>query len=296
MSGTIGRIRVSLDFECGWGVIAGGQWRANQAAGVYRDLRPALKRFTQRLDELELPFTWAVVGAMVDDPTKRSLSHLRGRFAKEARDFLDDADETTFDGRDLLDMIMGMRTKQSFGTHTYSHLLFSDTEQGPEVIAEDLARAAKTNAALGLDCTRLVFPRNHTGHYDIVMSSGVTHVRMPPINAFDPTTPPGLLKRAISLYSRPVSSVSERVTSSGLTLHYASEFLNWGTSSGATKRYLHQRRISRALTCSAKGADVHFWLHPFNLAQTAGLMGKMDDFLGQVAQLRDRGLITIAGF
>ncbi len=291
-----GKVRISLDFECGWGVATGGQWRANQTAGIYRDLRPALKRFTRQLDDLEFSFTWAAVGAMIDEPENRDFSHLRGQYARDVGEFLAEAEEPTVDGRDLLDMINGMRTSQQFGTHTYSHLLFSDPEQGAEVVAIDMALATETNRALGLDCTRLVFPRNHFGHFDIVGGAGITHARMPPRNAPDPTNRPGALRRAWSLSFRPVSPVWEEKTPSGLTLHYASEFLNWGVSGGAVKRHLHQRRISRALARAADGADVHFWLHPFNLAQTPSLMGFMESFLRQVAQYRDRGLISVTGF
>ncbi len=291
-----GKVRISLDFECGWGVAADGQWRANQAAGIYRDLRPALKHFTKQLDDLEFALTWAVVGAMIDDPEKRDFSHLRGQYARDIGEFLAEADEATIDGRDLLDTISGMRTPQLFGTHTYSHLLFSDPEQGVDVFAKDLARAKEANEAFGLDCTRLVFPRNHFGHFDIVRAAGITHVRMPPRNTPDPTNRPGRIRRAWSLYSRPVSPVWEEEDSSGLTLHYASEFLNWGVSGGSLKRYMHQHRISRALAHAANGADVHFWLHPFNLSQTPGLKDFMDDFLRQIAEYRDRGLISVTGF
>ena len=141
-------------------------WRAVEAAGVYRDLRPALRRFTERLDELELSFTWAVVGGMVDEPGKRDVSHLRGVFARDMAEFLAQAEGTTVDGRDLLDIVTGLRTKQSFGTHTYSHLLLSDPDQGADVVAEDLARAVEVNRRIGLDASRIVFPRNHSGHLE----------------------------------------------------------------------------------------------------------------------------------
>lgn len=293
---TKGKIRLSLDFECGWGVAQGGGWRAVETAGVYRDLRPALRRFTRRLDELELSFTWAVVGGMIDDPATRDVSHLRGGFAHDVVTFLSEAEQSTIDGRDLLDMVTSLRTKQSFGTHTYSHLLFSDPEQGQEVIAEDLARSVAVNARQGLDTTRLVFPRNHSGYLETVAAAGITHARMPPTNTPDPTARPGPMRRAISLATRPIASVVEIRDASGIMFHHASELLNWGASASRLKRALVRRRKILAIENATHGKDIHFWIHPFDLVQTKGLGDDMQEFLLQVAALRDRGLIEVGGF
>jgi hypothetical protein len=292
---TKGRIRLSLDFECGWGVAQGGGWRAVEAAGVYRDLRPALKRFSQRLDELELSFTWAVVGGMVDEPSARDVSHLRGEFARDMAVFLSEAEETTVDGRDLLDIVTALRTKQSFGTHTYSHLLFSDPEQGVDVIAEDLSRAVAVNRRLGLDYSRLVFPRNHSGHLNTVAAAGITHARMPATNMPDPTARPNPFIRAISLATRPVALVVETKDGSGVVLHHASELLNWGSTGSSLKRALIRRRRRLALESAKRGGDIHFWIHPFDLVQTKGLGDDMQQFLFNLATLRERGVIDVGG-
>lgn len=296
MTGQKGKVRLSLDFECGWGVAQGGDWRAVEAAGVYRDLRPALRRFTRQLDDLELSFTWAVVGGMVDEPSARDVSHLRGGFAQDMKVFLAEAEEPTVDGRDLLDIVVGLKTRQSFGTHTYSHLLFSDTEQGPEVIAKDLAQAAAVNQRLGLDTSRLVFPRNHAGHLEIVAATGISHVRLPPFGSADPTARPGPLQRGLSLAVRPVSTVIEIVDDSGVVGHHASELLNWGASASVVKRALVRRRRKRAMNEAMRGGDIHFWIHPFDLVQTKGLDNDMAAMLSQIASLRDRGLIDVGGF
>lgn len=296
MTGGKGKIRMSLDFECGWGVAQGGSWRSTEATGVYRDLRPALRRFTQRLDELELSFTWAVVGGMVDEPSERDVSHLRGDFSHDIKVFLAEAEEPTVDGRDLLDMVTCMKTKQSFGTHTYSHLLLSDPEQDREVIAKDLARAVAVNTRLGLDASRLVFPRNHSGHFGILMNAGITHVRMPPTNSDNPTARPGALRRGLSLAMRPISTVDEIGDGSGVVCHHASELLNWGASASMLKRILMKQRRKRAIEVAMRGGDIHFWVHPFDLVQTKGLDSDISAMLTQIASLRDKGLIDTGGF
>lgn len=291
-----GKIRISLDFECGWGVAQNQGWRAVEAAGVYRDLRPALRRFARQLDQLELSLTWAVVGGMVDEPSARDVSHLRGGFANDMKVFLAEAEEPTIDGRDLLDIVLDIRTKQVFGTHTYSHLLFSDPEQLPEVIAADLARAVAVNRGLGLEASRLVFPRNHTGHFDQVAAASISHVRMPPIDSANPTARPGKLRRYIDAVIKPPSPVIEHSSPEGLTLHHATEFLNWGVGASAAKRHIHWRRVNKAVEAARRGSDIHFWLHPFNLAQKSGLNASLEDLLVQIAGMRDRDEIDVGGF
>lgn len=291
-----GKVTISLDFECGWGYVSDGSWYDRQSKGVYKNLRPALNRFVTRLDELEFETSWAVVGAMIDVPRQRDFSHLKGSYAKAIQRFASDAEEMTHDGRDLLDMVTSMRTRQRFGTHTYSHIVFSDSEQNPCVFAEDLSRAVKVNTSLGLEADRLVFPQNHYGHLDTVRAAGITHARMPAFNAVDPRNRPGRLARAVSTISRPVSPIVEKLDESGLVLHYASEFLNWGAQSGFSKRGLHRRRINRAITQASNGSDVHFWLHPFNLVETPGLDVFLDNLLVRIARLRDRDAIQVGGF
>ncbi|MCF7749060.1 hypothetical protein GLP43_16015 [Sulfitobacter sp. M39] len=291
-----GNVRLSLDFECGWGVAQGGGWRRAEASGVYRNLRPALRRFTQRLEELELSFTWAVVGGMIEDPHARDLSHLRGAFDRDMKTFLAEAEDFTVDGRDLLDMVTNLKTKQTFATHTYSHLLFSDPEQDINVVTEDLTRAIAVNTRLGLDASRLVFPRNHVGHIGILKDLGITHVRMPPANSKNPTARIGALKRGLALMARPVAVVTERVDETGIVCHHASELLNWGVSASVLKRKLIQRRRKLALEEAVRGGDIHFWVHPFDLVQTKGLEGDIFAMLTHIANLREQSVIDVGGF
>lgn len=291
---TKGTVRVSLDFECGWGMAQGGGWRPKEEAGVYTGLRPAFDRFVSRIDELEFSFLWAVVGAMIDEPSQINLDHLQGSFAQDAKIFLSEAKGPTKDGRDLMDSLMSMKTKQTFGSHTYSHLLASDTDQDYKAYGNDIAQSVRVNKSWGVDAQKLVFPRNIVGHSQVLSDLGFTHIRMPPKNAALGSR--SLTKRTLDYLNRPVSPVSEEQDDSGLNLHYASEFLNWGHQSPSFKKRLHSRRVRAALKHAENGGDVHFWLHPFNLAETVGLSDVVDGFLLDLKRLEDRDKITVSGF
>ena len=95
---------------------------------------------------------------------------------------------------------------------------------------------------------------------------------------------------------RPFSPVAEFGDESGLLLHYATEFLNWGKQSGVAKRKLQRLRIERALRLASNGADVHFWLHPFNLVETPGLGDFVDQLLIRIAGFRDQNQLRVTGF
>jgi len=168
MSGVI----LSLDFECGWGSVDTGLWRERERAGVYEDLRPALRRFVDRLDTTEFSATWAVVGAMIEPEEMRDTNHLKGAYRNAVAEFRKEARASTHDGRDLLDIILSARTAQRFGTHSYTHLRFIDPEQDAGVYTEEIARARAANARAGIDADRLVCPRNELGHVETIAHSG----------------------------------------------------------------------------------------------------------------------------
>jgi len=291
---SVGKIRISMDFECGWGSVEDGNWRSREAAGVYDTLRPAMRRYLDALDRFQVPCTWACVGAMIDDPKARDLSYLKGSYDRKTREFLAEAKPNTIDGRDLLAMIQATTCAQSFGTHSYSHMNFQDPEQDDAVARAEMENAARANGLRGIAHDRLVFPRNLFGHFDAVMAAGTTVARMPAHNA---TSGGGLLARAWASYARPPSPVLEQVdASSGLTLHYGSEFLNWGARAGGGKQALTKRRHTRALEAAARGADIHFWLHPCDLAETPGLDKHVETVLARIAILRDKGLVETVPF
>lgn len=290
-----GKVTISLDFEAGWGVIDNGKWRLREKAGVYDRLRPALRRFVAQLDATEISCIWAVVGGMVDDPALRDISHLKGSYRAKADRFLAEAKPATKDGRDLLDTVLAARCAQRFGTHGYSHVLFSDPEQDADVFAAELQRARAVNARYGLDAGFFVFPENRFGHLETVRAAGVSMVRMPALNASAQPGAGTAVSRAMGAVLRPPSPVAERQDASGLRLHHGTELLNWGAGAGAAKTWLTKRRIEGALRAARGGAHVHFWLHPFNLAETRGLLAYVEDLLSCLARWRDAGEIEISG-
>ncbi|MFO6464825.1 hypothetical protein ACK8OR_10560 [Jannaschia sp. KMU-145] len=295
------RVTITLDFECGWGAIGDGMWRTREAAGVYDRMRDDIPRFVDTLGRLGLELTWACVGAMISDPAEIRIDHLGGRFATQARRFLDEARPTSRDGRDLLAVVRACRHPQSFGSHTYTHVLLDDADQSRDGIARELERARAANDATGIAANLLVFPRNRAAHLDLVAASGFHRVRLAP----DPPTGgigviaaamPGLLGRgARSVFARP-SAARRYAHPAGPEAETGTDLLDWGARPAIGKRAATRRRIRRALETAKSGHPIHLWLHPFNLSETVGLLAETTEFLERIAQLRDRGEIIVEGF
>ena len=289
-------IILSLDFECGWGSVDTGLWRERERAGVYEELRPALRRFVDRLDATEFAATWATVGALIEPPEARNTDHLKGAYREAVTGFRRDAAASTHDGRDLLDIVLSARTPQRFGTHSYTHVRFIDPDQDAQVYAEELARARAANARAGIAADRLVCPRNEIEHIDTIARSGIECLRTPPALKTTPVVR-GTAARLWRALTAPPEPVREERRPDGLLLHSGTEFLNWGRSANAVKRAVTRRRIDAALRCAAAGrGDVHFWLHPFNLVETPGLLDYALSVLDRIARLRDAGRVSVAAF
>ena len=284
-----GAITISLDFEAGWGVIGNGDWRLRESQGVYRDLRHALGRFIDLLDTLEIPCIWAVVGAMIEDPNQRDFSHLNGVYGKKVHEFLAESEAMTHDGRDLLDIVLRAKSTQVFGTHGYSHVLFDDPEQDGSVYRSEFDRALAANARANLAANFFVFPQNRMSYFDVVAEAGIKVARTPPANASVSNRSHGPIGRAVGSLLRPVSPVVETTLENGLSLHAGSELLNWGTYGGWAKAALVRRRNRRALHSALAGNHIHYWLHPFDLVATDGLMSFTEQLLISAARARDAG-------
>ena len=288
-----GTLVVSMDFEIGWGAIENGYWKSRQERGVYEDQRRAMKKLVASLDSLEVSLTWATVGAMLENPDSEKLSHLPKTARASIRHFIDTSAESTRDGRDLFDMVIGAKTKQEIGSHTYSHTRF--TYPGFDLPARniDLEHSVSTLADQGVrNPVSFVYPLNHSGCVDSVLENGFQLARIAPVAFRSHHNRASKLKDA--LISPPPMSYQSTV-SERLKLHSGSLFFNWRTGSSApVRKIIIERQCRRGLDYIVKNGGVfHIWLHPFNLTETKGLLDGLIEFLTSATLLRDQGLIAI---
>lgn len=300
---TLGSLTITLDFELGWGVWENGRWAERQARGVYRDLRPALRRFTDGLAARELSLSWATVGAMVAPRQAGEFDHLPEAARARIATFVAQAEPATTDGRDLFDLVADCAAPQHIGLHSHSHTRFDFPGMTAAAVETEMrhCRAALSHAA-GDRVERvapggiamLVFPENIMRHWDAVARAGVTLARTPA----DRRSPrlPGSLGAAVDLARTPALSRSD-AQYAGVAAWTGSMFFNWYGAGAALRRRAVVRRAHRALARAARdGGNLHLWLHPWNLSDTPGLAEELDGLLDAAAALRDAGRLEVVPF
>lgn len=285
----MGRVTISLDFELGWGDIESGLWKPRQHRGVYRDLRAAMARFVAEADDLEIPMTWATVGGMIADPSAEDFDHLPPRFAAAARDFLKVADAPSRDGRDLFDLVQGMKTRQDIGSHTFSHTRFAIADYDKAAKAQDMALSLRTLKARGVDQASFVFPLNQASDLDVLADAGVRVARL------SPKRPKSKMGKMAELLKGYVPAEVETAGPNGLRCKSGSLLYSWSDrSSWPLRRIAIKRQTAKALRKAATSDyALHLWLHPFNLSGTPRLLDDISGLLIEIAGLRDAGRIDV---
>ncbi len=285
----IGRVIISFDFEIGWGDITNNRWRARQKLGVYEEVRTVLRQLLTEMDNLELPVTFATVGAMFDDPERRMLDHLPEGAKTIANIALRDGDQQTFDGRDLFDMVLNSRTNHEIACHSYSHIPFNYEGVDADFVLRDLSQFAKTLFQAGSRTTdRFVFPENSEGFHNELSKAGYKIVRTRANNPYN-----SRIAYLASQFIAPPPLSTSIPMRCGLTRQSGSMLFN----SGRGKDYrvpIVYHRARRGIDFIAKrGGVLHIWAHPFNFAESQKLKLSLIKLLRYMANMRDEGKIEI---
>ena len=289
-NGNIGRVIISFDFEIGWGDITNDRWRARQKLGVFDEIRIVLRQLLTQMDSLDLPVTFATVGAMFDDPEKRTLEHLPDDAKLIAHGALNDGDQQTFDGRDLFEMVLNSTSKHDIACHSYSHIPFDYKGVNAEFISQDLSEFERVlNHTCSQTADRFVFPENTEGFHEQLKAAGYKIARTGANNSHS-----SRIAYLASQFISPPPVSTEEVTSSGLIRQSGSMLYN----SGRGKDYrvpIVYRRAKRGIDHVANhGGTLHIWAHPFNFAESEKLKLSLIKLMRYMITLRDMGKIEIS--
>lgn len=284
-SGGKAAVVFSMDFEIGWGDVMNPRWRERERAGVYDRLRSVLPELLAAMDDFDIPMTWATVGAMFDEPDKRDFSHLPIRYREHVGSVLAEAKPSSFNGRDLFEMVIGARTRHHIASHSYSHVPFTYDGMNDGIIRAEMQRFAGALAAYGRTTDRFVFPENREAHHEALAASGIAVARVSALNRFrnrwaylltTPFVPPPL--------------VTEERDASGVVRQHESMLF----ADSPLRMTILGRRVRLGLDHALReGGTLHLWGHPFNYAASDRLKDMLLGFLRNVARLRDAGQIEV---
>lgn len=274
-------IVISLDFELGWGGVEEGFWKKREVAGVYRRLREDFYNLLADADRLEIPMTFAVVGAMIDSLNDSSFEHLPDGYRCSVRDFVSKAEDTTVFGRDLFDMILAANVSHEVASHTYSHLHAHHCDAVDQIILADLKKSLDVIGRYVDRPKSLVFPRDQKFSGSVLEESGLSVVRVPP-KAESKSTLGRLLE---------VPPSTARAAGWGGGESSGSVLLNWSTGSKAIlKRRLVECKVRRGMLSDQ---DQHYWFHPFNLSEVKGFSVWFREVMEDIARMRDAGELRV---
>jgi peptidoglycan/xylan/chitin deacetylase (PgdA/CDA1 family) len=269
---------ISADFELNWA------WR--ELPPVQRDEKGRLERsnfpyLMSLLERTRIPITWATVGHMFLDSCSRGAdgrAHpemprptLNGRWSGDW--YVHDpcgsaAASPLWYAPDLIEQLLAGNVRHEIGSHSFSHIDFSDLHSTPELVEAEMRACIGAMAPFGVHPRSLVYPFNKMGHghLDLLATLGIVAVR--------------------HRDSRIRLSYPER-TPSGVYKLY--ETLNLRRA----RFYDYPRKAALFLKEAAKRrAAFHIWLHP-----SAALDVLRDVFrpiVEHMARLRDECILWTA--
>jgi len=277
-----GIFTLSLDFELLWGTVdLHGPERFRRACQVEREV--VIDRLLALLDEHRIPATWCILGHLFLSECRRSRGVAHPELVRPSHrwvrgDWLqhdpcsDESRAPLFYGRSLVEKIRACRTPQEIGSHSFSHVIFSDEGCSREAAASELSASVEVAREMGLELRSFAFPRNGVGHQDLLPQFGIRSYRGPAPRWYERREPPTAVHRLARLWAvvaaPPPPVVTPEPAGAGLTNVPAS--MIYFPMHGVRRHVNVSRRVLRArkgLDAAIRSGRVfHLWFHPTNLA------------------------------
>lgn len=291
-----GVVTLSVEIELGWGYHDLQRYDRLSTDGK-RELT-ALDRLLDRCDQLDVPFTFDVVGRLFDDErSSDDAPHPDGWF-----DTVPDDPGMLFYSPEMVGGIQRADVDHEICTHTYSHTICDDVS--PDVVAWDLQRAAEVHREVGEPApVSLVPPRHFTPDRSVLRDAGIEIVRtvgydpaptkLHKLNRllFDPLPPkpPRLVDGVVETYCAPFTTL----TASSLPAGAKDELAMFRPVPRAVRQRLHERYLRRSVEKAAEqNSYTHLWCHLHDLAND-DQWKPIHSFLGTLADMRDRGEVEV---
>lgn len=280
-----GIVSISADFELAWA------WRYTKRhldpLAIARRERQNFLPILTKLNQLELPITWATVGHLFLDHCTRVNGKAHhdmprpGYFENDNWKFMTgdwyDHDpcgnyktNPEFYAPDLIEKIVKAPIKHEIGCHSFSHCDFSESRSGQDVIHAELAACESAMRPFGLKPRSFVFPANYPGHMSLLKSFGYEVIRHK-VNDLKEIGFPELLPNGLVAFH---DSVAFDLDEEG----WGHDYVLW-----KLKKY-----VDRAVE---KKAFAHFWFHP-SIDQEQ-MLGYLFPTLDYIANQRALGKIDI---
>jgi hypothetical protein len=305
-----GAFTISLDFELTWGtldLIGPEKWNE-----LYkREREVVIDRLLTLFVEFDVSATWCILGHLFLDSCAPVNGIKHPEIVRADHDwhpadwFASDpcgSVETApiFYGRDLVEKIRGCAVSQEIGSHSFSHIIFSDAGCSADAARSELTECLKLAREMDIEMASFVFPRNEIGHLDVVGELGFKCYRGVEPNWFESARYPQSFRRIMRLMevllaAKPPVVLPEREENGLWNIPGSAMYF---PSHGVRRHISMNRRVKRAV----KGLDAavaekkifHLWFHPTNMAdEMEEMFGGLRKILEHADSLRQKGELDI---
>jgi len=311
-----GVFTISLDFELLWGSFDSGKHRKfidhfARDGGAFRSTRAIVDRLLALFQKYDVRVTWATLGHLFLDHCEMidGVKHPdmpRARHSWFAQDWYthdpckDYRAEPLWYGRDMIEKILDAKPRHEIGSHSFSHVIFSDPGCTAEVADAEIRKCVELARGLNLELESFVFPRNQLGHLDLLRKHGFRIARgKAPFWFFNLRS--RMLRRAGHLVDdffaiQPVCGTPEQ-TEQGFWIAPVSMFLQ---SMDGPRRLIPARSRIRKATKGIERAVrekslFHLSFHPTeNLCfSTDRMFQALEEIVAHAARRRDEGKLRV---
>jgi hypothetical protein len=153
----IGQVTISIDLELAWGV-----WdtaTADDLRLAERAERPICAMLLDLLARYQVPATWLMVAALLDEDSARSHP----------------GSKSCWYAPDVIERIVAARVRHEIGSHSGRHVYYDRIS--PDKAQDDLDFAKGVHHANDLGFESFAFPRNAVGHVNILEGAGIRVMR-----------------------------------------------------------------------------------------------------------------------
>ena len=274
------RLIISIDLELAWGYwdcLTAEHLRMAEAAE-----RPICAALIELFDRFEVPATWAIVAALLDEKSANSRP----------------GNLECWHAPDIVERVLKAKVRHEIGSHSGKHVYFD------EITAlqarEDLDYMIAVHRAHGLSLRSFVYPRNVIGHLDLLAQAGVRSFRGSDLGWVRFVGKAGRVAgRAANLVDQifPVPPSPITAEECGTLVNLRGSMLLMGRNGArrfvlpAVSRKKLRAGIDRARRC---GGIFHLWFHPSNFYyRTDEQLNTLAWFLDHAATEASNGRLEI---
>jgi peptidoglycan/xylan/chitin deacetylase (PgdA/CDA1 family) len=276
-----GQLIISIDLELAWGV-----WdhvTPEDLRLAAEDERPICATLVELFDRHQIPATWAIVAALLDEPSSVGLPGHRG----------------CWHAPEVIEQIARAKVRHEIGSHGGRHRYFDSMTAAQA--REDLEFAREQHRAHALPFDSFVFPRNSPGHFDVLRAAGLRAFRGRDRGWFMTAGAAGRIAgRSAHLVDKllpiPPTPVSAQWNAQGL-VDIPGSMLLLGRS--GLRRFVSatvtRAKLAMGLARARDAQSIfHFWFHPSNFYYRRDeQLATLAWFLGHAADEASRGRIEI---